>query len=60
MEVKLQDPAAPPPPVHGDRESLERLATNLLDNAVKYNREGGRWRSAASGPGRGRGGEVER
>jgi two-component system phosphate regulon sensor histidine kinase PhoR len=42
VEVLLQEPAAPPPPVWGDRESLERLATNLLDNAVKYNREGGR------------------
>ncbi|HEX6200373.1 MAG TPA: ATP-binding protein, partial [Thermoanaerobaculia bacterium] len=42
VEVLLQEPIAPPPPVSGDRESLERLATNLLDNAVKYNREGGR------------------
>jgi two-component system, OmpR family, phosphate regulon sensor histidine kinase PhoR len=42
VEVLLQEPIAPPPPVWGDRESLERLATNLLDNAVKYNREGGR------------------
>jgi two-component system phosphate regulon sensor histidine kinase PhoR len=42
VEVLLQEAVAPPPPVWGDRESLERLATNLLDNAVKYNREGGR------------------
>ncbi len=42
VEVLLQEPIAPPPPVWGDRESLERLATNLLDNAVKYNRERGR------------------
>ena len=30
------------PRVLGERESLERLLLNLLDNAVKYNRPGGR------------------
>jgi two-component system phosphate regulon sensor histidine kinase PhoR len=42
VEVRFEEPAEPVPPVLGDREGLERLATNLLDNAVKYNREGGR------------------
>jgi two-component system phosphate regulon sensor histidine kinase PhoR len=41
VTVRLEAPPEPVPPVRGDRESLERLATNLLDNAVKYNREGG-------------------
>ncbi len=29
-------------PVHADRQSMETVITNLLNNAVKYNREGGR------------------
>ncbi len=29
------------PTIRGDREALERLVINLLDNAVKYNRPGG-------------------
>jgi two-component system phosphate regulon sensor histidine kinase PhoR len=29
------------PAIDGDRPALERLAVNLLDNAVKYNRAGG-------------------
>jgi signal transduction histidine kinase len=40
--VRLEEAASSVPPVLGDREGLERLATNLLENAVKYNREGGR------------------
>ncbi|RZV42013.1 MAG: PAS domain-containing protein [Acidimicrobiales bacterium] len=32
----------PVPTVQGDAQSLERLCVNLLDNAVKYNREGGK------------------
>jgi two-component system phosphate regulon sensor histidine kinase PhoR len=45
IEVRIEEPpgaAAPVPPVLADREGLERLTTNLLENAVKYNREGGR------------------
>jgi two-component system phosphate regulon sensor histidine kinase PhoR len=45
IEVRIEAPpgaAAPVPPVLADREGLERLTTNLLENAVKYNREGGR------------------
>ena len=29
-------------PIHADRQSMETVITNLLNNAVKYNREGGR------------------
>ena len=31
-----------PAPVRGDRQMLDELITNLMDNAVKYNRPGGR------------------
>jgi two-component system phosphate regulon sensor histidine kinase PhoR len=30
------------PQIYGDGDSLERLLLNLLENAIKYNREGGR------------------
>ncbi len=41
-EVELSlDAAAPLPAVDGDREELERLLLNLVENAVKYNRPGG-------------------
>ncbi|HEX2164842.1 MAG TPA: ATP-binding protein, partial [Thermoanaerobaculia bacterium] len=36
------DAAAGLPRVPGDADHLERMAVNLLDNAVKYNRPGGR------------------
>jgi two-component system phosphate regulon sensor histidine kinase PhoR len=56
VAVRLEEPAEPVPPVVADRVGLERLATNLLENAVKYNREGGRVtvrlsRAAGDGPG---------
>ena len=61
VEVVLREPTAPPPPVWGDRESLERLAINLLDNAVKYNRERGRVTIAVTlEPERGEGGGAPR
>ena len=30
------------PPVQGDRKEVARIFTNLIDNAIKYNRPGGR------------------
>ncbi len=35
------------PPAFGDREQLRHVLTNLVDNGVKYNREGGRVEIAA-------------
>ncbi len=40
VEISLQAPATLPA-VAGDREELERLLLNLVENAVKYNRPGG-------------------
>jgi signal transduction histidine kinase len=42
-----------PPPVEGDAERLEQAMANVVDNAIKYNHEGGRvdvtaWRGSAS------------
>jgi two-component system phosphate regulon sensor histidine kinase PhoR len=50
LELGGGDPA---PPVVGDASSLGRLVGNLLDNAIKYNRPGGRVtvRVAARGDG---------
>jgi two-component system phosphate regulon sensor histidine kinase PhoR len=39
--VELRFTPSPVPPIVGDEESLERLLLNLLENAIKYNREGG-------------------
>ena len=39
--VELCFTPAPVPPIAGNQESLERLLLNLLENAIKYNREGG-------------------
>ncbi len=40
VEIRLD--LEPAPPVAGHPASLERLVVNLLDNAVKYNRPGGK------------------
>lgn len=40
--VELQVDSRPTPGFYGDRKALERLVINLLDNAVKYNRVGGK------------------
>lgn len=40
------------PPVRADREDMGRLFTNLLTNAIKYNRDGGSVRVAARMEGR--------
>ena len=40
-EIRLEIATEAHPIVLGDREALERLVINLLDNAVKYNRTGG-------------------
>jgi two-component system phosphate regulon sensor histidine kinase PhoR len=40
-EIRLSVEAEAIPEFEGDRDSLERLIINLLDNAVKYNRTGG-------------------
>ena len=34
-------------PIHADRQNMETVFTNLVSNAVKYNREGGRVRISA-------------
>lgn len=39
--VELRFTPSPAPLIAGHEESLERLLLNLLDNAIKYNREGG-------------------
>lgn len=40
-QVQIRVASQAEPIIKGDHEALERLLTNLLDNAVKYNRPGG-------------------
>ncbi|MEP6901666.1 MAG: ATP-binding protein [Actinomycetota bacterium] len=40
-KISIQFDAAEEMPLQGDEQLLHRLCLNLLDNAVKYNREGG-------------------
>lgn len=42
VEVNVQQVPWPLPPVHGDRDLLVVLFSNLLDNAFKFTRPGGR------------------
>jgi two-component system phosphate regulon sensor histidine kinase PhoR len=44
-QIELEVESRSKPIFHGDRDALERLVINLLDNAVKYNRVGGRVRA---------------
>jgi two-component system phosphate regulon sensor histidine kinase PhoR len=41
-EIELALEPGPSPEIRGDAEGLLRLLVNLLDNAIKYNRPGGR------------------
>ena len=40
--VLLSDPVDEPLPVSADRDHIKQILINLIDNAIKYGREGGR------------------
>jgi two-component system phosphate regulon sensor histidine kinase PhoR len=41
-QVRIEIEETPVPPLPGDADGLERMLSNLIDNAIKYNRPGGR------------------
>ncbi|HYG64724.1 MAG TPA: histidine kinase dimerization/phospho-acceptor domain-containing protein, partial [Thermoanaerobaculia bacterium] len=41
-QVRIEVEEKPVPPVLGDADGIERMLSNLLDNAIKYNRPDGR------------------
>ena len=61
VEVTVE--TQPVPELEGDADALERLVVNLLDNAIKYNRPGGRvglrLRRLAAAPGEREAVEIE-
>jgi len=52
QQIDLVVADGPPCLLLGEREALERLLINLLDNAIKYNRPGGSVRAAIQSPSR--------
>lgn len=51
-KIEVAGDIPPKIPMQGDPEKLQRMLINLVDNAVKYNHEGGSIRISASGKGR--------
>jgi two-component system, OmpR family, phosphate regulon sensor histidine kinase PhoR len=42
VHVPVQSPKTTPRILHGDRRAVEQILANLVDNAIKYGRRGGR------------------
>ena len=52
-KIDVQDDIAPELKIKGDRENLQRAVINLVDNAVKYNHEGGKIKLEAAAKNKG-------